>query len=107
MTDSCMLDWVEEYLAFRRGLGFDLKSPAWYLRSFARYAKQVGHRGAITPYVSFRCRAPPPSGDYEGIGSMPIASRPFHLAPYGAARDRHAPASVRCGRHGDRNVARS
>jgi integrase len=48
MTDSGMLGWVEEYLAFRRGLGFDLKSPAWYLRSFARYTKQLGHRGPIT-----------------------------------------------------------
>lgn len=43
-----MLPWVEEYLAFRRGLGFQLKSPAWYLRAFARYAEQVGHRGPIT-----------------------------------------------------------
>ena len=43
-----MLAWVEEYLAFRRALGFDLKSPAWYLRAFARYAEQVGHRGPIT-----------------------------------------------------------
>lgn len=43
-----MFAWVEEYLAFRRGLGFQLKSPAWYLRAFARYAEQVGHRGPIT-----------------------------------------------------------
>jgi integrase len=39
---------VEDYLAFRRGLGFELKSPAWHLRAFARYAEQVGHRGPIT-----------------------------------------------------------
>lgn len=36
MTASCILDWVEEYLAFRRGLGFDLESAAWHLRDFAR-----------------------------------------------------------------------
>src|SRR5258708_6098568 len=48
MTPSNVLGWVEEYLDFRRGLGFALKSPAWQLRSFARYAEQVGHCGPIT-----------------------------------------------------------
>jgi hypothetical protein len=63
MTDSGMLDWVEEYLAFRRGLGFDLKSPACYLRSFARYTKQVGHRGAITRDLVTRWALASRSGD--------------------------------------------
>lgn len=48
MTPSSVLDWVEEYLEFRRSLGFALKSPAWQLRAFARYAEQVGHCGPIT-----------------------------------------------------------
>jgi integrase len=48
MTNSNLLAWVDEYLSFRRGLGFDLGSAAWHLRSFARYAEQVGHRGPIT-----------------------------------------------------------
>lgn len=48
MSNSSMLSSVEEYLAFRRGLGFDLKSPAWSLRAFARYARQTGHHGPIT-----------------------------------------------------------
>jgi integrase len=48
MTASNMLGWVEEYLAFRRALGYELKSPAWCLRAFARYAEQVEHRGTIT-----------------------------------------------------------
>jgi integrase len=48
MTASCILEWVEEYLAFRRGLGFDLKSAAWHLRDFARYAERVGHSGPVT-----------------------------------------------------------
>jgi integrase len=48
MINSSMLGRVEEYLAFRRGLGFDLKSPAVYLRSFARYAKQHGDYGHVT-----------------------------------------------------------
>jgi hypothetical protein len=44
MTDSSLRAHVEEYLSFRRGLGFDLGSAACHLRSFALYAEQVGHR---------------------------------------------------------------
>jgi hypothetical protein len=39
---------VEEYLAYRRGLGFALESSAWLLRDFARYADRVGHEGPLT-----------------------------------------------------------
>jgi integrase len=39
---------VEEYLAYRRGLGFALESPAWLLRDFARYADWVGHEGPLS-----------------------------------------------------------
>jgi integrase/recombinase XerD len=48
MTHSSILSWVEEYLAFRRGLGFSLTTPACYLRSFARYAERTRHRGRVT-----------------------------------------------------------
>ena len=48
MTPPSFLDQVEEYLAFRRGLGFDLKSPRWLLLDFARHAEWVGHQGPIT-----------------------------------------------------------
>lgn len=48
MTNQSIMESVEEYLAFRRGLGFDLETPAWYLRSFARHADQVGYHGPIT-----------------------------------------------------------
>jgi integrase len=39
---------VEEYLAYRRGLGFALDSPAWLLRDFARYADRGGHEGPLS-----------------------------------------------------------
>jgi len=48
MTGSSVHTWVEEYLAYRRSLGFDLKSPAWLLRDFARYAEHVEHQGPLT-----------------------------------------------------------
>ena len=48
MTPPSFLDLVEQYLVFRRGLGFDLKSPGWMLRDFARHADQIGHQGHVT-----------------------------------------------------------
>jgi integrase len=39
---------VDDYLAYRRGLGFALETPAWLLRDFARYADRVGQRGPLT-----------------------------------------------------------
>lgn len=48
MTSPSMLHLVEEYLAFRRGLGFDLKSPGWMLRDFGRYADRIAHQGPVT-----------------------------------------------------------
>jgi integrase len=45
---------VEDYLAYRRGLGFALETPAWALRDFARYADRVGHRGSLTTELAVR-----------------------------------------------------
>src|SRR5262245_53248757 len=48
MKNSSMLDWIEEYLSLRRGLGFSLETPECYLRSLAEFAEQVEHRGPLT-----------------------------------------------------------
>ena len=48
MTPPSFLHLVDEYLVMRRGLGFDLETPQWLLRDFARYADRVGHRGPMT-----------------------------------------------------------
>ena len=42
-----LLDQVEEYVAYRRGLGFGLKSAHRMLMDFARHSKSVGHEGPI------------------------------------------------------------
>jgi integrase len=39
---------IEEYLALRRKLGFELGEPGRVLRDFGRYADGKGHRGPIT-----------------------------------------------------------
>ena len=43
MTTPCLLDQVNEYLAVKRALGFELETPRWMLRDFARYAQRVAH----------------------------------------------------------------
>jgi len=48
MTPPSFLDLVEDYLAFRRGLGFELESPGLLLLNFARYADRIGHDGHVT-----------------------------------------------------------
>jgi integrase len=45
---------VDEYLAMRHGLGFALKTPAWLLRDFARYAEATGHHGPLTTELAVR-----------------------------------------------------
>jgi integrase len=48
VTAPSFLPLVDDYLAYRRGLGFALETPAWLLRDFARYADRRGHRGPLT-----------------------------------------------------------
>jgi integrase len=43
-----MQSYVEKYLRERRCLGFQLRSPSYALRSFARHLDALGHRGPLT-----------------------------------------------------------
>jgi integrase len=79
MTDSSLLACVEEYLSFRRGLGFDLGSAACHLRSIARYAEQVGHRGPITVDLAtrwaLRSRSPDPAQAARRLATIRVFAR--------------------------------
>lgn len=43
-----MLAWAEEYLAYRRKLGFKLAVEGGQVKNFARYADSTGHEGPLT-----------------------------------------------------------
>lgn len=45
---TTMVALVEDYLAHRRNLGFQLRIETGQLLSFARFADSIGHRGALT-----------------------------------------------------------
>lgn len=64
-SDTSMVALVTEYLALRRGLGFDLRTQGWLLLDFARYADETGHQGPITIDLATRwatmSKSSPPS----------------------------------------------
>jgi integrase len=54
---------VEEYLSFRRKLGFELLIEGQELRRFARFADQIGHAGPITTELAVRWSTLPVDAD--------------------------------------------
>lgn len=55
MTRSAtMLSRAEAYLAYRRSLGFKLKIPGRQITSFAKYADDRGHEGALSSDIALR-----------------------------------------------------
>src|SRR5262245_5108105 len=45
---------AQEYLAYRRGLGFNLRIEGQLLLRFAEYADRTGHRGPLTTELAVR-----------------------------------------------------
>ena len=54
MKNGTMISHAQEYLAFRRKIGFTLESSGRMLRSFARYADRLGHRGSVTTALAIQ-----------------------------------------------------
>ena len=54
MTTPTMTQRVEEYLSYRRALGYQLHKEGQRLRSFARFAEEVGHHGPLTTEIALR-----------------------------------------------------
>jgi integrase len=52
--EPTMVSLIEDYLAFRRQLGFKLGTDGDELRLFARYADRSGHRGPLTIELAVR-----------------------------------------------------
>ena len=62
MTPS-LHEQIIDYLAMRRGLGFQDTDAGWWLEDFARYAEQVGHRGSVTTDLAVRWALMTRTGD--------------------------------------------
>ena len=54
MMPPSLHEQITDYLAMRRGLGFQLANAEWWLAEFARYAEQLDHEGPITTDLMVR-----------------------------------------------------
>lgn len=54
LKPKTMLMRVDEYLAFRRQLGYKLVREGYLLREFGRYVDEVGYRGRVTSKLVLR-----------------------------------------------------
>jgi integrase len=63
MTAPTMATRVEEYLAYRRALGYLIRIEGDLLRSFARFADGCGHRGPLTLELALRWARLPERAD--------------------------------------------
>jgi len=54
MMSSSMQTLVDDYLAMRGELGFNVEGQHWLLRSFARYADQIEHSGPVSIDLAVR-----------------------------------------------------
>lgn len=77
MTPPSFLDLVHEYLAFRRGLGFELETQQWTLLDFARYADRIGHEGHVTTHLAVEWALSSTSSDPAQAARRLSAVRPF------------------------------
>ena len=54
MRRHMMTEQVEQYLASRRAMGFDLRGEGYQLHAFARFAEGTGHAGPVTTNLLLR-----------------------------------------------------
>jgi integrase len=72
-----MVSLVENYLDYRRRLGFALESSARRLLGFARFADRIGHQGPITQELAVHwARSAQRAGPITATGRLQIL-RPF------------------------------
>lgn len=100
-----MTDKVEQYLAYRRDLGYSARTHGSYLRQFGAYADNIRHRGPLTVALAVRwARLPADRGRrcwavrlkmvrclarYLAMDEPRTEIPPVHL--FGSARQRQTP----------------
>ncbi|MGH2608193.1 MAG: tyrosine-type recombinase/integrase [Tepidiformaceae bacterium] len=85
MKSPSLFSLVDEFLAVRRDLGFDVETLRWLLRDFGRYTVRIEHRGPITIDLAVRWALSSRSGEAVRAERRLWAVRQF--ARYRAAFD--------------------
>lgn len=103
MTHPSFLALVDDYLAMRRDLGFDVENQRWLLQDFARFIDRIKHRGPITVDLAVRWAVSPCPGEPARAERRLWAVRQFarHLAAFDPATE--IPAAGLLGRVTRRN----
>ena len=63
MKMPSMIKQAQQYLKFKRKLGYQLASEGKELLLFARYAEQIGHKGPVTTEIAVRWAKLPENAD--------------------------------------------
>ena len=82
MKRCSLLDQVEDYVAYRRGLGFGLEGQHQMLLDFVRHTESVGHQGPMTTELAVQWALSSSSTDRSYAAQRLSAVRHFarHLA---------------------------
>lgn len=54
MNDHLITRQVEDYIAYKKGLGYQIKVESDELRRFAAYTQSIGHEGSLTVDLAFQ-----------------------------------------------------
>ena len=54
MKENLISRQIEEYIAYKKGLGYQIKIESQELRRFAKYTIDIGYKGSLTIDVAFR-----------------------------------------------------
>lgn len=61
MNDNLISRQIEEYIAYKKGLGFRIRIESQELRRFARYTREIGYEGSLKVDVAFQWATLDPS----------------------------------------------
>jgi len=89
MTSPSFADRIDDYIAVRRRMGYDLTNARWQLLRFARYADSIGHEGPITVDLAVRWARATDSRDPCAAARRLAFVRPFarHRAAFDPATE--------------------
>ena len=54
MSSNLISNQVEEYINYKRGLGFKIKIESGGLRRFVSYTRDINYKGSITEAIAFK-----------------------------------------------------
>lgn len=54
MSDNLISKQIEEYIAYKKGLGFQIRVESQELRRFAKYTNEIGYEGSLNVDIAFR-----------------------------------------------------